>query len=45
MGKTSLLHRTRRRLADKGVKVALIDVAGYLGTPEDADEWYRACWG
>jgi WD40 repeat protein len=41
MGKTSLLHRTRRRLLDKGVKVALIDVAGYLGKPGNADDWYR----
>jgi AAA-like domain len=45
MGKTSLLLRTRQRLADRGVNVALIDVAGYLGTPENADEWYRGLLG
>jgi len=40
MGKTSLLLRTKSRLADAGVRAALIDVAGLLGRPENADSWY-----
>jgi len=40
MGKTSLLHRTRGRLAEKGIRSALIDVAGSLGTMQSADDWY-----
>jgi internalin A len=41
MGKTSLLKRTRARLTEKGYATAEIDVAGYLGTPHDATEWYQ----
>ena len=41
MGKTSLLIRTKEFLAKEGVRTASIDVAGYLGSPDDADQWYR----
>ena len=43
MGKTSLLLRTKTRLAEAGVKSAQVDLAGYFGTmpPESADEWYK----
>jgi AAA-like domain/WD domain, G-beta repeat len=41
MGKTSLLKRTRARLAEQGYATAEIDVAGYLGSPQDVSEWYQ----
>ena len=41
MGKTSLLLRTKSRLQRKGFAVAAIDVGGYLGSPEHAEEWYQ----
>lgn len=41
MGKSSLLVRTKARLHEQGYATAAIDVAGYLGTPKDADEWYQ----
>lgn len=41
MGKSSLLMRTKSRLAEKGYAVAAIDVAGYLGSPTQADDWYQ----
>jgi len=41
MGKTSLLKRTKTRLFEKGYATAEVEVAGYLGTPNDADEWYQ----
>ncbi|ETW92314.1 MAG: hypothetical protein ETSY1_44195, partial [Candidatus Entotheonella factor] len=40
-GKTSLLKRTKARLAEKGYAAAEIDIAGYLGSPQDADTWYQ----
>ena len=44
MGKSSLVLHAKMRLAEAGVKTALIDVAGYLGSvpTESADTWYRA---
>jgi WD40 repeat protein/nucleoside phosphorylase len=41
MGKTSLLNRTRGRLDERGIHCAMIDVAGHLGRPPDADTWYH----
>ena len=41
MGKTSLLQRTRQRLRAQGVRTSAFDVAGVLGSPPDADTWYR----
>ncbi len=41
MGKTSLLKRTRARLVERGYATAEIEVAGLLGSPKDADEWYQ----
>jgi DNA-directed RNA polymerase specialized sigma24 family protein len=41
MGKSSLLVRTKARLHEQGYATAAIDVAGYLGTMGDADEWYQ----
>lgn len=41
MGKSSLLMRTKARLAEKGYRTAAIDVAGYLGSSSEADEWYQ----
>ncbi len=41
MGKTSLLYRTRQRLREKGIRTAVLDVAGTLGSPPDADTWYH----
>jgi hypothetical protein len=41
MGKTSLLFRTKLRLAEVGVKTCSIDVGGIPGTPENADAWYQ----
>ncbi|MGH9855329.1 MAG: AAA-like domain-containing protein, partial [Blastocatellia bacterium] len=40
-GKSSLLVRTKSRLLDRGYAAAAIDVAGYLGTMGDADDWYQ----
>ena len=40
MGKTSLLMRAKRRLAEFGVKTASIDVAGFLGVPANGQTWY-----
>lgn len=41
MGKSSLLVRTKARLQDQGYATAALDVAGYLGTMGDANEWYQ----
>ena len=42
MGKSSLLHHAKMRLAEAEVKTALIDVAGLGSDPaEFADTWYR----
>jgi len=41
MGKSSLLVRTKARLYEQGYATAAIDVAGYLGTMGDADDWYQ----
>ena len=43
MGKSSLLLHAKMQLAEAGVKTALIDVAGYLGSvpTESVDTWYR----
>ncbi len=41
MGKSSLLMRTKSRLEQKGYATAAIDIAGYLGSFNQADEWYR----
>ncbi len=40
-GKSSLLVRIKSRLLDRGYAAAAIDVAGYLGTMGDADDWYQ----
>jgi tetratricopeptide (TPR) repeat protein len=42
MGKSSLLHHAKMRLAEAGVKTALIDVSGYLGSvsTESVEAWY-----
>jgi|GEM_PF-1904142 len=40
-GKTSLLKRTKARLAERGYATAEVEVAGYLGSPKDAAEWYQ----
>ena len=40
-GKTSLLYRTKERLAERGMRTASVDVAGYLGSADGADVWYR----
>lgn len=40
-GKTSLLKRTKARLSEIGYATADIDIAGYLGSPKDADAWYQ----
>ena len=46
MGKTSLLFRTKLRLAKEvGVKTCSIDVGGELGSPENADDWYQDLLG
>jgi RNA polymerase sigma factor (sigma-70 family) len=41
MGKSSLLMRTKSRLAKKGYATAAIDVAGHLGSSNDSNEWYQ----
>ncbi len=41
VGKTSLIKRTRWRLWQKGYHTAEVEVAGYLGSPTDASEWYQ----
>lgn len=41
MGKSSLLMRTKTRLEKRGYAVAAIDVAGYLGSPSDSNDWYQ----
>lgn len=41
MGKTSAIFRVRAQLRGEGCRTALIDVGGRLGTPPEADEWYR----
>lgn len=45
VGKSSLMMRTRLALAARGVKVVLVDLAGTLGTPETADDWYVGLLG
>jgi hypothetical protein len=40
-GKTSLIKRARARLIEKGYATAEVEVAGMLGSPKDADEWYQ----
>ena len=45
VGKSSLMTRTMTTLQARGRQVALIDVAGNLGTPEKADDWYCGLLG
>jgi hypothetical protein len=45
VGKTSLINRTARFLLSSGYRVAVIDVAGNLGSPSTANEWYLAFVG
>jgi hypothetical protein len=40
MGKTSAIVRIRTKLRNKGCRTALVDIAGRLGTPANADDWY-----
>jgi tetratricopeptide (TPR) repeat protein len=40
MGKTSAIMRIRAELRDEGYRTARIDIAGDLGTPDSAAEWY-----
>ena len=40
MGKTSAIMRIRAELRGSGFRTALIDLAGRLGTPANADDWY-----
>ena len=40
MGKTSSIMRIRAELRSSGFRTALIDIAGRLGTPANADAWY-----
>ena len=41
VGKTSLIKRTRWLLWQEGYHTAEVEVAGYLGSPTDASEWYQ----
>ncbi len=41
MGKTSLLKRTKARLAELGYRTVELDLAGYLGTPPNATDWFQ----
>ncbi len=41
VGKSSIMVQTTVRLQQAGIRVATIDVAGELGTPDTAAEWYR----
>jgi tetratricopeptide (TPR) repeat protein len=40
MGKTSAIMRIRSKLRGEGCRTALIDIAGRLGTPINAEDWY-----
>ncbi|MDV7390310.1 AAA-like domain-containing protein, partial [Arthrospira platensis SPKY1] len=40
MGKTSAILRVRAQLRREGYRTALLDIAGRIGTPPDADDWY-----
>ena len=40
MGKSSLMWKVSQRLQTAGVRTASVDMAGELGTPTAADEWY-----
>jgi tetratricopeptide (TPR) repeat protein len=40
MGKSSLMAQTARRLLEHNIKSFSIDMAGDLGTPATAEEWY-----
>lgn len=40
MGKTSALYRISAKLRKNGYRTAIIDIAGDLGTPGSADDWY-----
>ena len=40
MGKTSTILRIRAELRSRGYRTALIDIAGRLGTPPNAADWY-----
>jgi hypothetical protein len=45
VGKSSLVNRTAPLLMNDGHKVVVIDVAGNLGTPANAADWYLAFVG
>ena len=40
VGKSSLMINVALRLRQQGIRVASIDIAGELGTPENAEQWY-----
>lgn len=40
MGKTSAIVRIRSILRSQGCRTAMIDIAGRLGTPANAEDWY-----
>ncbi len=45
VGKSSVMMQTAVRLQQRGIRVATIDVAGELGTPATAAEWYQGFLG
>ncbi len=45
IGKSSIMSNVALRLRDGGSRVAVIDVAGTLGSPEKAVVWYQALLG
>jgi predicted AAA+ superfamily ATPase len=45
VGKSSLMMKVALRLKQQGIRVASIDIAGELGTPENAEQWYQGFLG
>ena len=45
MGKTSAILRIRAELRANKCRTALVDIAGRLGTPANADDWYVGLLG
>jgi hypothetical protein len=45
VGKSSVMMQTALRLKERGIQVVVIDVAGELGAPATATEWYQGFLG
>ncbi len=41
VGKSSIVNKARLRLREDGIRTVYIDLAGELGTPASAEDWYQ----